>query len=259
MGHIVSIHSYRGGTGKSNVTANVAWLLARRGRHVAVLDTDLQSPGVHVVLGLEKERITDTLTDFLFGRCELEDAVYDMTAVTGATGRGGTLHLLPSSMRVDAITKIIAEGYDEGALETRLRGLMTNLGLDFLLIDTHPGLNRETMLTTAVSDTLILLIRPDSQDFHGTALVCEVANRLAVPRIYLAANKVTSRLDTEAVKTRIQEAFGHELLGVLGLDEEMASLGSRGLFAARHPAHALTREMEVIADRLDRDLAAAAA
>lgn len=48
---IISIHSFRGGTGKSNTTANVAAVLAGEGRHVAVVDTDVQSPGIHVLFG----------------------------------------------------------------------------------------------------------------------------------------------------------------------------------------------------------------
>lgn len=37
MAVIVSIHSYRGGMGKSNVTANLATLFARSGKRVAVV------------------------------------------------------------------------------------------------------------------------------------------------------------------------------------------------------------------------------
>jgi MinD-like ATPase involved in chromosome partitioning or flagellar assembly len=42
MPQIISIHSYRGGTGKSNITANLAALLAANGRRVGVVDTDIQ-------------------------------------------------------------------------------------------------------------------------------------------------------------------------------------------------------------------------
>ena len=49
---IVSVHSYRGGTGKSNTTANLAALLALNGRRVGVVDTDIQSPGIHILFGL---------------------------------------------------------------------------------------------------------------------------------------------------------------------------------------------------------------
>ena len=47
MPAIVSIHSYRGGTGKSNVTANLAVSVAMSGKRVGIVDTDIQSPGVH--------------------------------------------------------------------------------------------------------------------------------------------------------------------------------------------------------------------
>ena len=45
---IISVHSFRGGTGKSNATANLATLLALQGKRVGVVDTDIQSPGIHV-------------------------------------------------------------------------------------------------------------------------------------------------------------------------------------------------------------------
>ena len=41
MPKIISIHSFRGGTGKSNVTANFAMLLAQSGGRVGVVGTDL--------------------------------------------------------------------------------------------------------------------------------------------------------------------------------------------------------------------------
>jgi len=50
---IISVHSYRGGTGKSNVTANLAVCLAAAGKRVAVVDTDIQSPGIHMLFGLK--------------------------------------------------------------------------------------------------------------------------------------------------------------------------------------------------------------
>lgn len=249
MAAIVSIHSYRGGTGKSNITANLAYLTALRGNRVAVLDTDLQSPGVHVVFGMEKERITHTLTDFVQNKCELEECSYDMSPQLGLEG-DSAVWLLPSSMRIEDIMHVLDEGYDVGKLNTHFNALIKALDLDLLLIDTHPGLNRETMLTTAVSNVLVLLIRPDKQDFHGTAVMVELAGRLGVPNIAMVANKVVSRIDHSDVRKKITDAFGYEVFGVLPLDEEMASLGSRGLFSKMNPDHRLSQELRVIADRL---------
>jgi septum site-determining protein MinD len=65
MPQIVSIHSFRGGTGKSNTTANLAAILAQQGARVGVVDTDIQSPGIHVLFGLHEEKIAYSLNDYL--------------------------------------------------------------------------------------------------------------------------------------------------------------------------------------------------
>jgi WD40 repeat protein/MinD-like ATPase involved in chromosome partitioning or flagellar assembly len=46
-GQIVTFYSYKGGTGRSMMLANVAWVLASRGQRVLVLDWDLEAPGLH--------------------------------------------------------------------------------------------------------------------------------------------------------------------------------------------------------------------
>jgi len=249
MGHVVSIHSYRGGTGKSNLTANIAWLWARAGKRVAVLDTDLQSPGVHMVLGLDKDRIGNTLTDYLFQRCELEDTAYDMGR-SNDIEEPGALYLLPSSMNVEAIVRVVAEGYDAARLNQQFESLVEALRLDVLLLDTHPGLNRETMLSTSISDALVLSIRPDTQDFHGTAVLMQVAGRLQVPNVCLIANKVPNRLDRADLRKRLEDTFEQEVIGMLPLDEDMAMLGSRGLFVQKYPTALATQELERAATRL---------
>ena len=54
MSTIISVHSFRGGTGKSNTTANISALLAVDGARVGVVDTDIQSPGIHVLFNLDE-------------------------------------------------------------------------------------------------------------------------------------------------------------------------------------------------------------
>jgi MinD-like ATPase involved in chromosome partitioning or flagellar assembly len=246
---VVAVHSYRGGTGKSNLSANLAWLAARAGKRVAVLDADVGSPGVHVPLGLSKERIAFTLTDHLFGRCDLEEAAYDLSGALGVAPPG-SLHLVPSKMTLEAITRVVAEGYDVTRLQARLQDLGEVLGLDLLFVDTHPGLNRETMLTTAVATTLVIVLRPDQQDVHGTAVLVEAASRLRVPRLWLVANKVPATVDEGSVARRFTEAFGYEVAACFPLEPDVAALGSADLFARRHPAHAFTARLQRLADRI---------
>lgn len=258
MGRILTVHSYRGGTGKSNVTANLAYLMARQGQRVAVLDTDIQSPGVHLIFGITPERIVHTLSDFVLGKCDMAEAVYDVSRQLDFPGDGGRLYLLPSSMAVDDISRVIAEGYDVQRFARGMRNLVGDLELDCLFLDTHPGLNRETLLTIAVSDDLLVLLRPDTQDYHGTAVLLEVAGRLGVPRIALVVNKVVNGMDPEDVRRRVHDAYGYDVLGVLPLDESMALSGSRELFARANPEHPLALELRGISEEIltaseDRD------
>ena len=66
MSTIVSIHSYRDGTGKSNLIANLASSLVQQGKRVAVVDTDIQSPGLHVLFGMGPQQMGLTFNDYLY-------------------------------------------------------------------------------------------------------------------------------------------------------------------------------------------------
>ena len=68
MPQIISVHSYRGGTGKSNTTANIAALLAGDGCRIGVVDTDIQSPGIHILFGFDESEMCHSLNDYLWGR-----------------------------------------------------------------------------------------------------------------------------------------------------------------------------------------------
>ncbi|HEX2209438.1 MAG TPA: P-loop NTPase, partial [Longimicrobium sp.] len=46
-GRIITFYSYKGGTGRSMVLANTAWILASQGKSVLVIDWDLEAPGLH--------------------------------------------------------------------------------------------------------------------------------------------------------------------------------------------------------------------
>src|SRR6516165_8428249 len=56
IGATVLIASAKGGVGKSIITANVAAALARRGRKVAIVDADLNSPSIIGMLGMKQLR-----------------------------------------------------------------------------------------------------------------------------------------------------------------------------------------------------------
>ena len=89
MAKIVAVHSFRGGTGKSNTTANLATAIATSGCRVAVIDTDIQSPGIHVLFGLEQDSLKHTLNSYLWGDCAIAEAAYDVSPEAVKQANGG--------------------------------------------------------------------------------------------------------------------------------------------------------------------------
>jgi septum site-determining protein MinD len=207
MSTIVSVHSYRGGTGKSNLIANLASTVVQQGKRAAVVDTDIQSPGLHVLFGMDGQTTGLTLNDYLYGRCRIEQAAHDVTAKLGPATQGGKLYLVPSSIKAGEITRVLREGYEVNLLTDGFRKLMKTLQLDYLFIDTHPGLNEETLLSLIISDILVLILRPDQQDFQGTAVTVEVARKLKLKRLLLVVNKVLPKLDTASLRQQVQTAY----------------------------------------------------
>ncbi len=251
MTQIVSIHSYRGGTGKSNLSANLAATAALRGKRVGVIDTDIQSPGLHVLFGLNNESILKgTLNDYLWGRCNIEQVAYDVTHLIHNGGGKGHLYIVPSSMSGEKIAAVLREGYDVELLQDGLYDLADSLALDYIFVDTHPGLNEETLLSIGVSDTLVLILRSDQQDFLGTAVVLEIARNLSVPEILLVVNKALVESDLAALRRSVEDNYQQPVAGILPLSTEMMRLGSEGLFCLRYQNHALTAELHKIIDRL---------
>jgi len=249
MPKVVSIHSYRGGTGKSNFTANLATTVARQGFRVGVVDTDLPSPGIHNIFDLDLEKAPKTLNSYLWGEAPIEAAAYDVTAAAGVTGQG-TLLLVPSSVKPDDIARVLKTGYDVKLLNDGFRQLVKGLELDYLFIDTHPGLSKETFLSIAISHVLVLILRPDKQDYQGTAVTMDVARQLNVRKLLLAINKAYSSLNQEVLKQKVEEAYGAPVAGIFPLSEEVVQLASEGVFCTRFPDHSISREFMKVASQI---------
>ncbi|MGE5656368.1 MAG: AAA family ATPase [Actinomycetota bacterium] len=251
MPKIVSIHSYRGGTGKSNSTANIAAAVAEAGYRVGIVDTDIQSPGIHVLFGFDDEKIKRTLNDFLWGRCAIADAAYEVTSVLGNKAKPSSgIFLVPSSVKINDISRVLREGFDVEKLQEGFQDLIKSLKLDYLFIDTHPGLNEETLLSLTVSDIVVLVLRPDQQDFQGTAVTVDVAKRLRVPKLLLLVNKALVEYDFKQLRQQVEATYDVPVAGVLPQSDEMMRLASSGIFCLKYPDHPISREMAGVAEKV---------
>jgi MinD-like ATPase involved in chromosome partitioning or flagellar assembly len=219
------------------------------GARVGVVDTDIASPGIHVLFNLDESEMVHSLNDYLWGKCSIKEAAHDVTGHVGAEIKG-QIFLIPSSIKAGEIARILREGYDVGLLNDGFRDVVKQMSLDYLMIDTHPGLNEETLLSIAISDALVIIMRPDQQDYQGTAVTVDVARKLDVPLMLMLVNKTPTTFDFEDVKARVEQTYKATVGAVLPHSDEMMTLASSGIFSLRYPDHAVTQGLRRIADAI---------
>lgn len=250
MAKIISIHSFRGGTGKSNTTANISSLLAQKGKRVGVIDTDIQSPGIHILFGLDEEQMQHSLNDYLWGKCSIRECTHDVSSKLGEN-MPGKVYLIPSSIKAGEIARVLREGYDVGLLNDGFHNLINELDLDYLVIDTHPGLNEETLLSIAISSVLAIILRPDQQDYQGTAVTVEIARKLDVPQMILIVNKLPSVLDPVEVQAKVESIYNCDVAATLPHSDEMMILASSGIFCLQYPDHPISQGFQKIVSQIE--------
>lgn len=252
MTKIIAIHSYRGGTGKSNLTANIATMVAQagNGNRVGIVDTDLPSPGIHVLFGLGEDQMKKNLNGYLWGKYSIKDAAQDVSHVMFKKSAHSSIYIVPSSVRVGDISRILREGFDFEFMLGGFKQLIQSLNLDYLFIDTHPGLNQETLVCLTISDIVLYIMRPDRQDFQGTAVTVDVARRLKVPKIRIIINKALKEYNFGQLGQEVESKYKIRVAGIIQQSDEMMRLASNGIFAARYPEHQISKVITGIARQI---------
>ncbi|OQX60724.1 MAG: CDP-3,6-dideoxy-D-glycero-L-glycero-4-hexulose-4-reductase, partial [Anaerolinea sp. 4484_236] len=128
------------------------------------------------------------MNNYLWGENEIEEAAIDVTDSLGDKAEG-KLFLIPSSIKASDIARILRDGYKVALLDSGYQRLQNILNLDALIVDTHPGLNDEILLSMALSDTLGIILRPDQQDYQGTNISMKLAQNLEVSNVVMIVNK----------------------------------------------------------------------
>lgn len=256
MTHIAFVHSYRGGTGKSNIAANLAAILVDQGKRVGIVDTNLQAPSLHYLFELEDP--TPTFNDYLRGRCPIERAIHDITRIQNGASEAapswenqGALLLLPASDRMNEIAYVWEHDIDRELLSQGIREMAKRFALDFLFVDTDPGLDKQTFFALEAADSFLMIMTADEQDSRGAAATIHVARQLEIPHIFVVVNKVPPATDSAQIKRDIEALCESPVTGVFPHADETLRHASKGVFVHRFPEHELTKELNKVAKQLN--------
>ena len=139
---VIAVASGKGGVGKTNVVANLAIALQRRGKRVVVIDADLGLANLDTLLGLNPHA---TLRHVLRGECSIKEVL-----VEGPAG----IRIVPAASGYEDLTQL-----SDGQRLTLLDQVDSLDGdFDVLLIDTGAGISANVLFfATAAQETLVVV------------------------------------------------------------------------------------------------------
>lgn len=188
----VSIGSGKGGTGKTMILANLALLLAQRGKKVCLVDLDIGGADAHLLFGLFQPKYS--LTDFLTRRIDsISDALHTFYSFNG-------LQLLPgtgSTLQTANMT------YQE---KQRLLRAISTLDADVVLIDVGAGTNFNSLDFFMFSDVQICVTMPDPASIMDLYTFLQMATIRKVLSSFLSRSQVSTALKKQHF-TSLAEAF----------------------------------------------------
>jgi len=245
MTEIIMANSFRGGTGKSTIISNLSSHIASFGLKVIVIDADTVSPGIHAIFGLNQDDFSVTMTDYLKGAADINDAVYDISSTINLPEE--TLFILPSSIVKGDIAELLQTRLTGEKLISALPKLVNAYNPDYILIDTHPGLNEEVLVAYEAIDVLLNIARPDNQDYQGLEVTSAISKKLGLKN-YIILNRVHGKLRNQALKSKIEAAYDISVAGMIPDSEDVILSQSQFVFVDKNPDHDFSHEIRKIAD-----------
>ena len=180
MASCIAFHSYKGGTGKTTIAANLAALLAKKGNRVFLLDLDVYAPSLQAYFDIQPKK---WINDFLNSTAKVEDIIMDLTPTLEKCGAkiAGKLWGGFCNSKKEEIYKLEGGGGKETRSKIHLlrrfillrEQLISNYKANYLIIDTSPGIRYWSINALAIADTLILTLKIGDLDIDGTKMMAD--------------------------------------------------------------------------------------
>jgi len=185
---VIAVTSGKGGVGKTNVVANLAYALSTGGQKVMVLDADLGLGNMDVLLGIASNH---TIQDVIRGEKKLSEVLVE--------GPGG-MKILPAGTGVQELSHLT-----EGEKLTLLSEIdLMDDEIDTFLIDTGAGISTNVMYFNVVAQEIIVVVsREPTSITDAYAIIKVLSTKYAENHFKLLVNEVRSEKEAMDVYKNI--------------------------------------------------------
>lgn len=256
MGKIIAIHSYKGGTGKTLISVNLAATYAQKGKDVCLFDLDFRAPSLHAVFKVNGNEYW--LNDYLSGICDIEKVLIDLTDMHNMKG---TFLVGLANPATEAIREMSAkdrkwEMRALGRLLSLKNSLLNDMHIDYLILDTSPGLQYSSINAIVSADAVLVVTSIDTSDVQGTQRMIHELYDLFEKKTAIIMNKVPCEiLPSQNQKAVLREQLNikHNLpmMEIIPCSCDILRAGGTCLFSEEKPEHPFTKNLEKIASKIE--------
>jgi MinD-like ATPase involved in chromosome partitioning or flagellar assembly len=256
MGKIIAIHSYKGGTGKTSLSVNLAALYANKGKKVVLLDLDFRAPSLHAIFKAHQSEYW--LNDYLNGVCEIRKVFVDLSQTHVKKGR---LLVGLANPSTEAIREMTAkdrkwEMKALGRLLSLKTSILDEMGFDYVVFDTSPGLQYSSINAIVSADVVLVVSGMDISDIRGTKRMIDELYDLFEKKTGLIMNKVfaealLSKSKRSDLAKQLMNSANLPLIEMIPCFCDILKTGGTSVFATENPEHPFIKTLDKVATSID--------
>jgi septum site-determining protein MinD len=255
LGRIIAVHSYKGGTGKTLLSINLAVTFAKRGKKVGLFDLDFRAPSLATLLKVEKANCW--LNDYLNGTCDVDKVLIDLGSLIRDEGRFfvGLANPATEAIRDMSAKDRKWEMRALGRILALRESLLGERGFDYLIFDTSPGLQYSSINAIVGADLVVVATTSDRSDVDGTKRMLHELYELFEKKTEIVMNKVMQDLSSKSgrdIEARIKDTYQVPLLGIVPCFCDILRAEGGVVFAQDKPEHPFTKILSDMANTIDK-------
>lgn len=245
---LVTLHSYKGGTGKTLLSVNLAMIFADQGKKVCLLDLDLRAPSLSSTFNNDGKW---WVNDYLNKACKVENVLTDCTP---NYVKKGQLFVGLADPSTEAIREMSSKDrkWEMEALARllSLKETLDNMNFDYVICDSSPGLQYSSINAIVAADIVLVVTSIDRSDVEGTQRMINDLYDLYEKKTGIVVNKVPETVLSGRTHIKLDT---HQLpiVNLVPCSCDVLQSGGEYLFAFEKAEHPVTKSLLKIATKIE--------